>query len=119
MSERAHNAASEFARVVRAGTLRDHTETLAGKYSTPFARALAALGIRQFNKVEPIKSWRRGQAKPRAWAVQILRDKLESEAELLYEISEQLRHEIGPGANGTEALRQWREQKSRENQKKE
>jgi hypothetical protein len=117
--EKAHNAASEFARAVRASSLREHIKKLAGSYDTSVARALAALRIRSFNKVEPIKAWRRGRYKAPGWAIQALRDQLEQDAELLYEIAEQLRHDVGPrqGKHGAAHWRRYHAQKAAEKEK--
>lgn len=111
-----HNVASEFARAVRTSGPRRHLKNLEGKiYNTPFERAVRLLNLEQFEQ-PLIRNWRRGRAKPRGWAVQMMRDELEKCAELFYEVSEELRHEIGPGANGTEALRRYHAQKAAEKQ---
>ena len=119
MTERAHNAISEFARVVRANSPREHTKKLAGSYSTPFALALGALGINQFNKTEPIKSWRRGKCAPPDWAIQIVRDELVRNAEWNYTISELLRQAKGPGRGDRTGIQvaRWRAKLAEEKEK--
>jgi hypothetical protein len=120
MTNKAHNAASEFARAVRASSPLGHAKKLAGKYSTPTATALALLGLKQFNGAEPIKSWRRGQCAPAGWAIESMRDALEELAEACYAESERLRQAKGPGhagAAGTRALHAYRANQSAQKEK--
>lgn len=119
MSDQAHNVASEFARAVRANSPRRHLENLAGRiYNTPFERAVRLLGLEQYER-PLIRNWRRGRAKPRGWAVQLMRDELEQCAELFYAVAEEMRHEIGhgPGQKGAEHWRRWNAQKAAEKEK--
>lgn len=119
MTDRPHNVASEFARAVLASGPRRHLQKLEeNKYQTPFERAVRLLWLEEYDR-ELIRNWRRGKAKPRSWAIQLMRDELERCGELFYAVAEELRHEVGPGQgpHGTEALRRYHAMRRAEKEK--